>query len=115
MGGVDTVLDDGSHVSQDMRASLDTLYPLLSEGGLYMVEDLHACYWPSYGGAYGQAGSFVEDVKTMIDDLHHWYHDQGQRIAATSGHLAAIHVHDSLVVLEKMRVSPPRHSQRGRE
>ena len=37
MGGVDVVLDDGSHDSHHIRASLNALYPKLSEGGLYMV------------------------------------------------------------------------------
>lgn len=115
MGGVDIVLDDGSHVSEHIRTSLDTLYPLLADGGIYMIEDLHACYWRSFGGGYRRPGSFIETVKTMIDDVHHWYHTQGQRIAATSGNLAAIHVYDSIVVLEKMAVPPPRHTRRGQE
>lgn len=115
MGGVDIVLDDGSHVSAHIRASLDTLYPLLAEGGLYLIEDLHACYWRNYGGGYRRPGSFIETVKTMIDDMHHWYHSQGERIAATAGHLGAVHVYDSLIVLEKMAISPPRHSRRGLE
>lgn len=115
MGGLDIVIDDGSHVSAHMRASLDVLYPLLSEGGLYIVEDLHACYWRGFGGGYGKSNSFIETVKTVIDDMHHWYHDHGEKIASTSGHCGAIHVYDSIVVLEKTRVSPPRHSRRGRE
>ena len=113
MGGVDIVLDDGSHASAHIRASLDVLFPLLSNGGLYLIEDLHACYWRSFGGGYRRRGSFIEVVKTMVDDMHHWYHTQGERIAATMGHLGAIHVYDSLVVLEKASVTPPRHSQRG--
>lgn len=115
MGGVDIVLDDGSHVSEHIRTSLDTLYPLMVDGGLYLVEDLHACYWRRFGGGYRRQGSFVEAVKTMIDDLHHWYHDQGERVAATAGHLGAIHVYDSMVVLEKIAIAPPRHSRRGQE
>ena len=113
MGGVDIVLDDGSHASAHIRASLDVLFPLLSNGGLYLIEDLHACYWRGFGGGYRRRGSFIEVVKTMVDDMHHWYHTQGERIAATMGHLGAIHVYDSLVVLEKASVTPPRHSQRG--
>ncbi len=115
MGGVDIVLDDGSHVSAHIRASLDTLYPMLSVGGLYIIEDLHACYWRKFGGGYGRPGSFLEVVKTMIDDIHHWYHDMGQRIGATAGHLGALHVYDSMVVLEKTVVAPPLHSRRGHE
>lgn len=113
MGGVDIVLDDGSHTSKHIRASLDTLYPMLSDGGIYLIEDLHACYWRNFGGGYRRPSSFFEVVKTMIDDMHHWYHNQGQRISATAGHLGAIHIYDSLVVLEKTKVVPPRHSRRG--
>lgn len=115
MGGIDIVLDDGSHISRHIRSSFDTLYPRLSVGGLYIVEDLHACYWKGFGGGYRRPGSFIEVVKSMIDDMHHWYHSQGQRIAATAGHLGAIHVYDSLVVLEKVAVPPPRHTRRGQE
>lgn len=114
MGGLDVVIDDGSHVSAHIRRSLDVLFPLLSDGGLYIAEDLHACYWRDYGGGYRRPGSFLETVKTMIDDMHHWYHSQGQKVEATRGHLAAIHVYDSLVVLEKRKLDPPRHSRVGR-
>ncbi len=114
MGGVDIVLDDGSHRSDHMRASLDTLYPLLTEGGIYIVEDTHACYWRNFGGGYRSRKSFVEVIKTMIDDMHHWYHGQGEHITATAGRLSAIHVYDSMVILEKATVPPPRHSERGR-
>lgn len=112
MGGVDVVLDDGSHDSRHIRASLAALFPRLADGGLYMVEDLHAAYWPSFSGGYGAPSSFMSDVKAMIDDLHHWYHEEGQRIDATRDHLRAIHVHDSFVALEKGRPLPPRHTVR---
>lgn len=115
MGGIDLVLDDGSHDSRHIRASLEVLYPKLSDGGIYMIEDLHAAYWSDFSGGYQVPGSFMSDVKQMIDDLHHWYHRQGEKQAATAGHLAGIHVHDSIVVLEKARVLPPRHSLRGRD
>jgi hypothetical protein len=113
MGGVDIVLDDGSHVAKDVRASLDVLYPLLAEGGIYLIEDLHTSYWQSHKGGYRRPGSFVETVKTMIDDMHHWYHNQGARIDATAGHIGAMHLYDSIVVLEKTAVARPCHSHRG--
>ncbi len=34
MGGVDVVLDDGSHVANHQRSSFDALWPLLSVGGM---------------------------------------------------------------------------------
>ena len=113
MGGVDVVLDDGSHDSRHIRASLDVLFPLLSEGGVYMMEDLHAAYWVSHTGGYRRPASVMETVKTMIDDLHHWYHGRGQSVAATADNLAAIHVHDSITVLEKARQVRPANAVRG--
>jgi hypothetical protein len=113
MGGVDVVLDDGSHDSRHIRASLDVLFPLLSEGGVYMMEDLHAAYWVSHSGGYRRPSSIMETVKTMIDDLHHWYHGRGQSVAATTDNLAAIHVHDSITVLEKGRQDRPSNAVRG--
>ena len=101
MGGVDIVLDDGSHESRHIRASLNALYPALCEGGIYMIEDLHCAYWPQFSGGYQAPEGIVADVKQMIDDIHHWYHDQGEQTAATAGTLSGIHVYDSIVVLEK--------------
>jgi hypothetical protein len=37
MGKVDIVLDDGSHIASHQRASFEALFPLLSEGGLYIA------------------------------------------------------------------------------
>jgi hypothetical protein len=110
MGGLDIVLDDGSHESRHIRASLAALFPRLSEGGIYMIEDLHAAYAPGPEGGLRAPGSFMEDLKRMIDDLHHWYHGEGQDEPATRDHLLGIHVHDSLVVLEKGFKAPPRHT-----
>ncbi|WP_432676134.1 class I SAM-dependent methyltransferase [Nioella aestuarii] len=114
MGGLDLVLDDGSHHSRHIRKSLDTLFPLLSDGGVYMIEDLHAAYWPSFGGGYRRPSSFMEVVKVMIDDMHHWYHSRGEKVQATAGGLSGLHVHDSITVLEKQALSRPAHAQRGR-
>lgn len=113
MGGLDIVLDDGSHASKHIRASLEVLFPHLSDGGLYMIEDLHATYWPSHDGGYQDQQTFMNDLRQMYDDMHHWYHNEGQKIDATADHLAAMHLYDSVAVLEKRRVKRPVHSQIG--
>jgi hypothetical protein len=113
MGGVDIVLDDGSHRNPHINASLDVLFPLLSDGGIYLVEDTHACYWPNFSGGYRLRSSFMERTKAMLDDLHHWYHGRGATDVATRGNLAALHVYDSVVVLEKRAERTPQHSVFG--
>lgn len=113
MGGVDIVLDDGSHQNAHIRKSFDALFPRLSEGGIYVIEDLHTAYWWTHGGGYRYSGNFLETIKTIIDDMHHWYHSRGQKIPAARDAVKGIHIHDSLVVLEKGAVSKPFHSKVG--
>ena len=109
MGAPDIVLDDGSHVAKHQRASFEILFPLLKEGGIYMIEDLHTAYWPDdYDGGYRRPGTAIEYVKQMIDDMHAWYHDKPTMTPAKD-QIGAIHVHDSIVVIEKRRRERPGH------
>ena len=67
-GPFDIVIDDGSHDNYDMKASFDCLFPLLKKGGIYVVEDMHACYW-------GEANKSVEPVfikrlKELVDSVN---------------------------------------------
>lgn len=113
MGGLDIVLDDGSHVASHQRTSFETLFPLLNQGGLYLIEDLHTSYWTQFEGSYVSQRSSVALCKTLIDDMHHWYHPRGQEIAAAQGMVAGLHIHDSMVVIDKAKVAPPVNSFRG--
>jgi hypothetical protein len=112
MGGVDVVLDDGSHRMPHVRASLAALFPRLESGGIYMIEDLHTAYWPGFGGGLRRKRNFFHDVRLLVDDMHRWYHE-GDAFADWSAALSGIHVHDSIVVLEKGEVHRPVHSTMG--
>jgi hypothetical protein len=107
MGAPDIVLDDGSHVASHQRVAFETLFSLLKDGGLYVIEDLHTAYWADYDGGYRRPGTAIDLVKRMIDDLHGWYHAR-PTVTPAKREIGAIHVHDSLVVIEKRRRAPPR-------
>lgn len=112
MGGVDIVLDDGSHLQKHVRATLDILFPMLSDGGLYIVEDLQCAYWSQWGGGYESTGNFFSTVRTIVDDMHHWYHSRGVRNVAVRDNVSGIHIHDAVVVIEKQAITAPRMSVR---
>ncbi|MEM7500317.1 MAG: class I SAM-dependent methyltransferase [Pseudomonadota bacterium] len=114
MGGVDIVLDDGSHVMEHIATSFETLFPHLSEGGVYMVEDLQTAYWDGFGGGLGRKGTFIERAKGVVDDMHHWYHGQPVGAGLTKDKVFATHFYDSIVVIEKREIARPRRSARGR-
>jgi hypothetical protein len=101
MGGVDVVLDDGSHKAKHIAASLRILFPQLNVGGTYLIEDLHCAYWRSFGGGYTSKNNFYRNIPGLIDDLHSWYHPYSRRSALDIEGVSSIHFYDSIVVLEK--------------
>lgn len=94
MGGVDIVVDDGSHLADHMTRTFDILFPLLSQGGLYVVEDTHTNYWTKFNGGYRRRSTFIERTKTLIDDVHHWWHRKGQKTRSARDMVSGIHVHE---------------------
>lgn len=102
-GTPDIVLDDGSHVMEDVVATFRFLYQRTSPCGVYMVEDLHTAYWDKYGGGVGRKGSFIELCKTLVDELNA-EHTQGKlpptEFTKTT---LSMHFYDSVVAFERGR------------
>lgn len=111
MGGVDVVLDDGSHIMRHLRSTLETVFPKVSSGGIYMIEDLHTAYWPKFGGGLNDDENFFNYVRELIDDMHGWYHQGKPRHPIVSNSCTGIHLHDSICVMEKGQVHRPTHSK----
>ena len=112
MGGVDVVLDDGSHQMPHIEASLRALFPLLAQNGTYMIEDLHTAYYPRFGGGFRASENFFNTVRRMIDDMHRWYHNKNAlALPELAQEFSGIHVHDSIVAIDKSPVLRPTHSR----
>ena len=62
-GVIDVVIDDGSHMMEHMLRTFNLLYDRISQNGVYLAEDTHACYWPDYQGGLRQPGSFMKFTK----------------------------------------------------
>lgn len=116
MGGVDVVLDDGSHVSKHQRTSFDVLFPLLSEGGLYVIEDTHTSYWASYHGGFRRPGTAIQTAKSLVDGMHKWYFRTplGRRSMMARDSVSSITFYNSVVAIRKGRQVRPEVSERGR-
>jgi hypothetical protein len=105
-GPPDVVLDDGSHIASHQRASFAALFDALQDGGLYIIEDLHTSYWAEWEGGFKRAGTAIELVKQMIDDMHSWYHKRPTFTPARDA-ISALHVYDSVTVIEKRKRRRP--------
>jgi hypothetical protein len=66
----DIIIDDGSHQSQDIIKSFLNLFPCLSDGGVYLIEDLHCSYWDSYGGGLFHPQSAISFFKKIVDTVN---------------------------------------------
>ena len=44
LGSFDIIIDDGGHLPAQVMGSFDILYPQLSAGGWYILEDMHGAY-----------------------------------------------------------------------
>jgi len=49
-GRLDLVVDDASHLYDETRSTFNTLFPLLSPGGYYIIEDWSWAHAPAYQG-----------------------------------------------------------------
>jgi hypothetical protein len=111
-GPFDVIIDDGGHSMAQQITSIETLFPMLNEGGIYLVEDCHTSYWDEYGGGRGREGTFMEWVKTHLDDLN-GYHQEGGVDPVWTRQVDGIHVYDSVVVVDKKTRFAPFAEQNG--
>jgi hypothetical protein len=72
IGGIDIVIDDGSHLNEHVALSFDALFPMLSVDGIYAIEDLQTSYWSEFGGSEDPLapGTSIARLKAMIDGLN---------------------------------------------
>ena len=69
-GPFDMILDDGSHMNDDVIFSFKHLIDSVKTGGVYVVEDTACSYWEEYGGGYKKENTMVEYFKNLIDDVN---------------------------------------------
>jgi hypothetical protein len=102
------VIDDGGHEPDQQLTSLLTLWPHVSPGGIYAVEDIHTSYLERHPDGWrpvGQLreGTMIEAVKSIIDDVNRKWHSQ----PVTLEDLASLHVYLELAVFVKRVTAPP--------
>lgn len=73
-GTFDLIIDDGSHRSEEIINAFINLFPLLNDGGKYIIEDLHADYWSEFNGGLGNPSGAQAFLKKLVDlvNFEHW-------------------------------------------
>ena len=100
-GPFDVIIDDGGHAMRQQIVSIETLFPLLSDGGTYLVEDVHTSYWSEFGGSLHGPDTFLEWAKQRVDDMHSRHCSDIDRKSIWATHLEGMHLYDSVAVFDK--------------
>ena len=76
----DLIIDDGSHRSSDIVKSFARYFPYLTDGGLFIVEDLHCSYWQEFEGGLFDPYSSISFFKQLVDVINHehWGDDKSR-------------------------------------
>ena len=102
----DLIVDDGSHQSRDIIHAFEAWFPRVKPGGVYVIEDLHAVYWPEYNVGCEPAAA-IQYFKALIDDLNchgrspcgNQDRDIGYVTRGREADVAFIHFHKCLIVV----------------
>jgi hypothetical protein len=125
-GTVDVVVDDGSHVLDHQVTAIETLFPLLSEGGWYFIEDISVSRFDVKGVARRPFADFLDYVAWLTDQTTFWdgntaqqYHTilnvdslaANERLQLIPNYwnewLDAVHIFYNMCILEKRRRTLP--------
>lgn len=125
---LDVIIDDGSHQSPDIIDAFIGLYPQLTAGGIYVIEDLHCSYEAAFGGGLFAQRSALGFLRRLVDvvNANHWGLDrsaaehlqpltEGPLTAAFVGSLptiASLEFYDSMCVIRRDEGHQPRLGRR---
>jgi hypothetical protein len=96
------IIDDASHLGGPTLAAFDTLFPLLRNGGLYVIEDWGVGYWKNW-----QNGSQPEEQPYTYDSTRFPSHDFGLvgvskvLIDRIGNAIASMHFHQWTIIIRK--------------
>lgn len=112
---IDILIDDGGHTMSQQIRTFNHLFPLVKDGGVYMVEDTHTSYWYEFHGGYKNKNSFIEFSKSIVDQVHAWHIDDPKLVPVNylTENINSVSFFDSVVVFEKKKRQEPTHSMKG--
>lgn len=67
----DIIIDDGSHTSSDIIRTFAKAFPMISDGGLYICEDLHCSYFKEFEGGLEDPNTSQSFFRRLSDYVNH--------------------------------------------
>lgn len=94
----DLIIDDASHISEDIVDNFQNSWPSLKNGGYYIIEDLACTYNPKYTADFSKTfGRPVKNDRSTILALI----DSLMRLADQRSTVATIEYHPQMLIIRK--------------
>jgi 23S rRNA U2552 (ribose-2'-O)-methylase RlmE/FtsJ len=108
----DVIIDDGSHLSEHIIATFKACFHRVVPGGLFIIEDLHASYYPSHGGGFRSTGAAIEWLKGLVDAVNSDHfgaatetavgYDAADELRLLGRHVQQVSFFDSVAIIRKL-------------
>lgn len=109
---IDIVIDDGGHTTLQQITTFLECYDKIADDGVYLCEDLHTNYWPSF---IDSSETFVDFAKRHVDYLNaYFFEGVGKKDYSTRDVMPvftnithSVTFYRSIIVFEKEKVEFP--------
>lgn len=106
IGRVDIIIDDGSHRDEHVIETFKIMFPLLKDGGIYVVEDTQTSYWPEFGGNdkdLNDSNTTMNFFKKLTDGINYKEFAERMNYQPTyyDKNIISIHFYHNLIIIYK--------------
>ena len=104
-GGFDIVIDDGSHIPNEVIKTFQIAFPMIRKGGMYVVEDVQTSYWKHpwtiQDCQYDESSPSMSFFKQVPDWINYAEIPNGKAPDFFEKNITGIHFYHNLVVIDK--------------
>lgn len=102
IGTPDIIIDDGSHINWHVIKSFTVLFPLLRDGGIYVIEDTQTSYWKDYAVDNDRGETMMDYFKKLVDGLNYEeFKTPGYDPTYFDRNIISMHFYHNLIIIYK--------------
>jgi hypothetical protein len=104
IGNIDIIIDDGSHINSHVIKTFHTLFPLLNQNGIYIVEDTQTSYREEIGGNsqdFNLNTTSMGFFKSLVDGINYEEYPGDYQPNYYDKNIIAIHFYHNMVFISK--------------